>query len=83
MLTQTCSAAIAGGPNWLFALFGCGFLLGLLSANLNLSAAPHAIVLTLAIVLMVTGAGVGYWADAEAQFLDKPDPEGPPKIFKK
>jgi hypothetical protein len=65
-----------------FVLLGLGFLLVLLSTILNPSGIPHKVAVVLAGVLIVAGLAILRWASMENTFLNKPDPEDPPKIFR-
>jgi hypothetical protein len=66
-----------------YALTGCGIVLGLVGAKIKLPGALHIIVVTLAIVLLLAGGFLNYWAESEYDFLQEPDPEKPPTIFRK
>ena len=66
-----------------YALTGCGIMLGLVSAKIKLPGALHVIVVTLAIVLLLAGGFLYQWAESEYNFLQEPDPEEPPTMFRK
>ena len=65
-----------------YGLIGLAFGLGLLDARLHL---PHVLDIVLGCAAVVSGlAGIvmAKWAQQEDVFLKRPEPEGPPTIFK-
>jgi ribosomal protein S18 acetylase RimI-like enzyme len=67
---------------WAAGLFASGAALALLATKLHLAHALHVVASTAAGLLLVAGAILARWAQAEGRFLRKPDPEGPPSILK-
>jgi hypothetical protein len=66
-----------------FVLLGAGFLLAPVTMTLNPEGISHQIGFVLAMLLIISGLATGRWASAESAFLSKPDPEYPPRIFRK
>lgn len=66
-----------------FGLIGFGFLLGLLDAKIQIPGTLRLIVVGMAIASAVAGFSLAAWARQEGAFLSKPDPEEPPRIFKR
>jgi hypothetical protein len=66
-----------------FGLIGFGFLLGLPDAKIQIPSTLHLIVVVMATVSFIAGLLLAAWARNEAAFLSKPDPEEPPRIFKR
>ena len=66
-----------------FVLFGFGFLLALMTTTLNPIGISDKIGFVLAMLVIISGLAVGRRASAESAFLSKPDPEDPPRIFRK
>jgi hypothetical protein len=65
-----------------FGLLGFGFLLGVLLSKVRLAETVRLIVSVIAGACFLVGFVLAAWAKQEATFLNKPDPEEPPKIFK-
>jgi len=66
-----------------FGLIGFGFLLGLLDARIRIPSMVRLIVVGMAGASLIAGFLLAAWARQEAAFLSKPDPEEPPRIFKR
>ena len=65
-----------------FGLLGFAFLLGVLVANVHVVETPRLIVGVIASACLLVGFVLAAWARQQEAFLNKPDPEEPPKIFK-
>lgn len=65
-----------------FGLIGSGLLLGFLDAKIHFPSSLRLIVVGVAITFGVTDFFLAAWAQKEAAFLRRPDPEDPPRIFK-
>ncbi|MGB7120665.1 MAG: hypothetical protein WBE02_13120 [Bradyrhizobium sp.] len=66
-----------------FGLIGIGFLLGLLYSNIQIPNTLRSIVLGVALVSVIGGFLLAAWARQEEAFLNKPDSEEPPRIFRR
>jgi|ERR1700689_4187121 hypothetical protein len=66
-----------------FGLIGLGFLLELLGSKIQIPSILRSIVLGMTLVSVIGGFLLAVWARQEAAFLSKPDPEEPPRIFKR
>jgi uncharacterized membrane protein HdeD (DUF308 family) len=67
---------------WSTVLFGAGLLLLLVLARFRPWKTLGTIGAVVGVVLLIAGSLLGKWARAESSFLDEPDPEKPPSIFK-
>ena len=65
-----------------FGLIGFAFLLSLLASKIQNTSTLRMIIVGMAVVSLVVGFLLAAWARQEAAFLNKPDPEEPPRIFK-
>ena len=64
-------------------LIGMGFVLAALGTMLNLSGTLRMIAIVSGIAMAICGGLMAEWASAERRFLDRPDPQEPPRLFKK
>ena len=65
-----------------FRLLGLAIVLGLVGEGLHLPEVLRTIVRCVTVVFAAVGLLMAKWAQQESAFLSRPDPEGPPKIFK-
>jgi hypothetical protein len=65
-----------------FGLIGLAFVLGLIDARFHLPDMLNVVVRVGAGISGVVGIVLARWAQQEHAFLTRPDPEGPPEIFK-
>lgn len=65
-----------------FSLIGLAFVLGLIDAKFRLPAILGIAIRVGAGISAVVGFVLAKWAQQERAFLTRPDPEGPPEIFK-
>jgi hypothetical protein len=65
-----------------FGLVGVGFILIILGGKLHLTGRLGTVLRVIAAVSVVVGFVLGRWARSEHEFLTRPDPEGPPEIFR-
>jgi hypothetical protein len=65
-----------------FGLLGLGFVLSLFAVKFHIPSALRMIVRGIASVSFLAGLLLVGWARQQADFLNKPDPEEPPRIFK-
>src|SRR5215472_19175587 len=63
-------------------LFGCSFLLIGIQAGIKFPEPWHRVAVAITMVFFVGGLFFGQWARAEESFLDRPNPKGPPKLWK-
>jgi hypothetical protein len=66
-----------------FGLWGVGFLLSLLRNKASISGVLGSIAQYASVALIFAGIFLGFWAGQVNAFLDKPDPEEPPRLFKR
>jgi hypothetical protein len=66
-----------------FGLIGLGFLLGLLDSKIQIPSTLRSIVVGMVFMSIIGGFLLAAWARQEDAFLSKPDPEEPPRIFKR
>jgi len=66
-----------------FGLIGFAFVMGLIDAEFRLPATLEIVFRVAAGISGVVGIVLAKWAQQEHAFLTRPDPEGPPEIFKK
>jgi hypothetical protein len=66
-----------------FGLLGLGLLLVLLGAKVHIPSILRWILSATAGLSFLAGWLLALWAQQEAGFLSKPDPEEPPRIFKR
>jgi hypothetical protein len=64
-----------------FGLVCIAVVLVLLDAKLRLPDLPSVVLRIGALISGVVGIVLGKWAQAEREFLTRPDPEHPPEIF--
>jgi hypothetical protein len=64
------------------SLVGMGLLFSLLGKKLNLPGVIRTVFGLAAMAAFLIGIVTLWWAEGEQRFLNGPDPEGPPKIFK-
>jgi hypothetical protein len=64
------------------SLLGLAFVLGLLDAKIPLPSYVRIAITLGAVISGVGGIVLMKWAQQEDVFLTRPDPEGPPEIFK-
>ena len=62
-------------------LLGLGILLILFGAKVHSPSTLRWILVGIAAMSFLAGSFLAHWAQQEAAFLSKPDPEEPPKIF--
>lgn len=67
---------------WAFGLLVFAFLLGIVVSKLHLPSTLRFIVDAIVIVAFLVGFVLAAWSRQEAAFLSRPDPQGPPKMFK-
>jgi len=65
-----------------FSLVGVGFILMVLGGKLHLTGRLDTVLRVIAAVSVVVGFVLGRWARSEREFLTRPEPEGPPEIFR-
>jgi hypothetical protein len=65
-----------------WCLWGSGLVLGFVQTKVRLPAIWHSIAVWLSVTAFLVGAVLLRWGQIERNFLNRPDPEGPPKIFK-
>lgn len=63
-------------------LFGFGFAIILLGGKLHVTGTLDTVLRVMAGASIVVGFVLGRWARSEREFLTRPDPEGPPEIFR-
>lgn len=66
-----------------FGLIGLGLLLAVPGSTIHTPSLLHWVLLDAGGVSAVVGFLMAMWAREESAFLDKPDPEEPPTIFKR
>jgi hypothetical protein len=64
------------------ALFVCSFSLIGIQVAVNLPGPWHTFAVTLTMVFLVGGLLLGHWARPEGSFLNRPNPEEPPRLWK-
>jgi hypothetical protein len=65
-----------------FGLVGLAFVLGLLDARFHFTPMLHITVRCTAVVSGLVGMVMAKWAQHERAFLNRPESESPPTIFK-
>jgi hypothetical protein len=63
-------------------LMGTGLAFSLVGRNINVPDLIRTVFGFVALLAFLIGIVTLWWAEGERRFLDRPDPEGPPKIFK-
>jgi hypothetical protein len=65
-----------------FSLIGLALALTAIEAKVQLPKSLDTVLRIVAVSSFVIGSMMGRWAREERAFLNRPDPEGPPEIFR-